>query len=86
MLPLWVDLYNFATLVEYLGIGVGYFDHAPDWTPEGLCAAFLEVLDQGPEGESMREKARELAVLANKRVGREVAADIIAGLAAKGHA
>jgi hypothetical protein len=65
---MWADLYDYATRVEYLGIGVfGSPKSAPNWTTEEVGNAFLRVLDGGEESMSIKEKftaAREIANLA----------------------
>lgn len=72
---------------EYGGFGVwASKDTTPDWTIEGLTAAFLKVLDGGEEGSAMRERAHVLGEEARERPGRETAARIIAELAASGRA
>jgi FAD/FMN-containing dehydrogenase len=53
---MWGDLYDYATRVEYLGIGVfGSPKSAPNWTTEEVGNAFLRVLDGGQESSSIKE-------------------------------
>ena len=79
---MWADLYDYATRVEYLGIGVfGSPKSAPNWTTEEVGNAFLRVLDGGEESMSIKEKARALGEVARKAGGRFTAAREIAKLA-----
>jgi hypothetical protein len=85
VLPMWVDLYDFAVRAEYLGIGVwGNKKAAPYWTAEELLASFLRVLDGGEEAISISEKAKELGRSAQKEPGRIRAANELAKLARSG--
>ena len=87
MLPLWVDLYEFAVLAEYLGVGIyASKQTAPEWTVEELSSASLRVLDGGPDAVAMAAKAQELGMIAKKEEGRNCAAREIAKLAGTGHA
>jgi UDP:flavonoid glycosyltransferase YjiC (YdhE family) len=82
---LWGDHYDYATRVEYLGIGVfGSPKSAPNWTAEEVGNAFLRVLDGGDESTSIKEKARALGEVARKAGGRSTAAREIAKLARTG--
>jgi UDP:flavonoid glycosyltransferase YjiC (YdhE family) len=84
VLPMWVDLYEFATRAEFLGIGVwGNKRSAPNWTAEELTNSFLRVLDDGEEAVAIREKAYELGKIAQKEPGRLRAGKEIAKLAHK---
>ncbi|KAL8382118.1 hypothetical protein RB595_006075 [Gaeumannomyces hyphopodioides] len=87
VLPLWMDLYNYATLAEYAGLGIWASKRsAPDWTVEELSAAILKVLSEDdPFAVAARAKAKALSAKAKVRLGRDHAADIIAEIAAKGH-
>jgi hypothetical protein len=61
--PVWLDTYDFATRVEYLGIGLwANRGHAPDVNGTSLRLALEEVIS-GPGAEAMRTKARKLAKL-----------------------
>lgn len=82
ILPLWVDLYNFAQIAEYLGIGVwpGQ-DIAPEWESKSLAEGFLKALTS----QTMREKAKALGEVARTYPGRNLAAQEIAKIAARGH-
>jgi UDP:flavonoid glycosyltransferase YjiC (YdhE family) len=86
VLPLWVDLYNYAALAEGLGVGLWASRRtAPGWTVEELSSALLTILSEDdPAGASMRAKARALGERARVRPGRDHAADIVAELAATG--
>ncbi|RGP72018.1 2-hydroxyacylsphingosine 1-beta-galactosyltransferase [Fusarium longipes] len=86
VLPLWADLYNYASLAETYGVGVwGCPGTSPNWTAEGLSQAFLKVLDGGEASVAMREKARKLGdrIQAAEK-GRDVAARKVAELAYSG--
>ena len=79
---MWVDLYDFATRVEYLGIGVwGNPKSAPNWTAEELGTAFLKVLGDSDASTSMRKRAQELGKTYQSKPGRNTAAREIAKLA-----
>jgi UDP:flavonoid glycosyltransferase YjiC (YdhE family) len=84
ILPLWIDLYNFATTSEYLGIGVWPGkETAPEWEAESLAEGFMQALT-GETAASMREKAKALAKVAESYGGRDTAAAEVAKLAAQG--
>ena len=84
ILPLWVDLYNFAQMVEYLGVGIWPGkDTAPDWDPETLGEGFLQSL-QGNTSVSIRNKAEEIGQIARAYRGRETSAAEVAKLASRG--
>ncbi|KAK8135475.1 hypothetical protein PG984_003415 [Apiospora sp. TS-2023a] len=81
VLPMWVDLYNYATLAEFTGVGVyATRGTAPDWSVEGLSSAFLAVVN-GPNSAGMRERARSVAERMRKDPGSHQAAKAIAELA-----
>lgn len=81
ILPLWMDLYNMAMLVEQVGVGV-YASRgtAPGWTVDGLVRGLERVLDDD-QAREMRSKAAGLSAKTKQRPGRTVAASVIAGLA-----
>ncbi|KAI0202027.1 hypothetical protein F4808DRAFT_450008 [Astrocystis sublimbata] len=84
ILPLWLDLYGFAQLAEYAGIGVwGCRETSPTWTADCLSEAILRVV-HGDESRSFQHKAHELHLLAQASPGRHVAASEIARLAGSG--
>ncbi|KAI0098013.1 UDP-Glycosyltransferase/glycogen phosphorylase [Nemania sp. FL0031] len=84
ILPLWLDLYGFAQLAEYTGVGVwGCRESSPVWTADCLSHAILRVVD-GIGHKSFRDNAQRLQVLAQARPGRYVAAEKIAHLAGSG--
>ncbi|EJT78299.1 hypothetical protein GGTG_03400 [Gaeumannomyces tritici R3-111a-1] len=87
ILPLWGDLYSYATLAEYAGLGIwASKQSAPDWTVEELSAAILKLLSEDdPFTVAARAKAKALSAKAKLRLGRDHAADIIAEIAAKGY-
>lgn len=78
VLPCWLDTFDFANRVEYLGIGVyGSRKAAPRVERTELSAAFTRVLGDGLEASRMRSKAKELGEIANKTGGRMRAAEKI---------
>ncbi|CAG9957069.1 unnamed protein product [Clonostachys rosea f. rosea IK726] len=83
ILPLWVDLYNFAALSETAGIGVwGCRDTSPNWTADGISNAIIKVVDGGDASISLREKAKSLGdKLRAGEKGRDISAREIAKLA-----
>lgn len=87
VLPMWADLYDYATRVEYLGIGVfGSPKSAPNWTAEEVGNAFSRILDGGEESMRIKAKAKALGEVARKAGGRSTAAREIAKLARTGSA
>lgn len=85
VLPQWLDHYNFAALVEEIGVGVwGCREASPDWTPGCLRDAILKVADGGDASAAMRRKAKELGDFAQRDPGKYVAARAIAKLAGSG--
>ncbi|KAH7262773.1 hypothetical protein BKA59DRAFT_489468 [Fusarium tricinctum] len=87
VMPLWADLYNYAVLVESIGIGVWACPNtSPDWTVEKLALAILKVVDGGKASLLMRSKARELGnrIQASEK-GRDIAARKVAELAHTGN-
>jgi UDP:flavonoid glycosyltransferase YjiC (YdhE family) len=82
---MWVDLYDYATRVEWLGIGVwGNRKSAPYWTAEELGTAFRTALLDGETAIPMREKAAELGKISQRDPGRKVAARELAKQARQG--
>ncbi|KAL9109104.1 MAG: hypothetical protein Q9227_006195 [Pyrenula ochraceoflavens] len=78
VLPVWMDTYDFATRVEWLGIGVrGNRSAAPRAEASELGQALLSAVD-GPDSESMRVKAKNIAESVGKVDGRVVAYEKIA--------
>lgn len=81
ILPLWLDLYNFATTAEYLGVGIWPGkDTAPVWHAHTLAQGFLAALI-GDESVAMRQKAKALGAVAATYGGRDWAAAEVARLA-----
>ena len=81
VLPMWLDLYNFAQLAEQIGVGVwACRGTSPRWAPGCLADAILEVAGS----DEMRGKAQQLSAQIRKTPGRDVAADVIAKLAMSG--
>ena len=85
VLPMWVDLFNYAQLAEQTGVGLwGCRSTTPDWTPQCLEESIVSVAF-GPESERFRAKAREISVEAKKDgLGRDIAAARVAALARSG--
>lgn len=85
-MPLWADLYNYAVLVESIGIGVWACPNtSPNWTVDELAQAILKVVDGEKASLLMRSKAKDLGdrVQASEK-GRDIAARKVAGLAHTG--
>ncbi|PWI76241.1 glycosyltransferase family 1 [Purpureocillium lilacinum] len=84
ILPLWVDLYNFAQIAEYLGVGIWPGkDTAPMWYAEVLSDGFVRALT-GESSVAMKKRARELEAVARRYGGQRAAAEKIASMAASG--
>lgn len=82
-----MDLYDYATRVEWLGIGVwGNEKSAPNWTAEELGNAFLKAFGDDEAAVSMRKKAGELGRFSQSSPGRVTSAREIAKLAQSPHA
>lgn len=94
VLPMWIDLYDFAIRVGYLGIGVWgsriaapnvscscsiYRGYYPNVKLMESSAAFLKVVGDGRV--SMRKRALELGIPYKKKPGRITAAHELAKLA-----
>ena len=87
ILPLWLDLYNFAQLVEDIGIGVwGCRETSPEWNADCLREGLMKVVDGGRESKAMRAEVKRLGEIAQSDPGRYVAAREIAKLASAGRA
>jgi UDP:flavonoid glycosyltransferase YjiC (YdhE family) len=73
VLPVWIDTYDFAIRVEYLGIGVwGNRVAAPYAVGSELGKALIEVVD-GDDSTAMLAKAKQIAAPFQDRPGRHVA-------------
>ena len=84
ILPLWVDLYNFAQIAEYLGVGIWPGkDTAPMWYADVLSDGFMRALT-GESSVAMKKRARELEAVARRYGGERAAAEKIASMAASG--
>lgn len=80
--PLWYDLYNYALLVEYLGVGIWPGkDTAPMWDANTLSKGIQTALDDP----NLRQNASRIAHASRKYPGRAAAAAIISNMAAQGH-
>lgn len=76
VLPMWADCYEFANRAEWLGIGIWGSRSSPlNWSKEDLSSAFLSVLANTDEAESMRVKARQLGKRFQVKPGRMCAAE-----------
>jgi UDP:flavonoid glycosyltransferase YjiC (YdhE family) len=73
VLPVWIDTYDFAIRVEYLGIGIwGNRVSAPYAEGLELSQALVQVVD-GDDSAAMLAKAKQIAVPFQNRPGRHVA-------------
>ena len=81
VLPVWYDTYDFASRVEYLGIGIyGSKSCSPKVKAEEFGNALMRVV--GHESQRFREKARKLQGVCQERgFGRVVGAKKVLGLA-----
>jgi len=71
VLPCWMDTFDFANRVEYLGIGVyGSRNSSPPVEAEELSRALMRVMGDGKEAAAMRTKAMEFAEITGKVGGR----------------
>jgi hypothetical protein len=83
-LPLWLDLYGFAQLIEHVGVGVwGCRDTSPYWAPDCLYDAIIRVA-QSNESAAFQDKAMKLRLKAQESPGRYGAAQKVARLAGSG--
>ncbi|KAH7305471.1 hypothetical protein B0I35DRAFT_443845 [Stachybotrys elegans] len=77
-LPLWFDCYNYASLGEYLGIGIWAGSAtAPHWHTKPMVKDFLRAL-VGEESLALRKRATELGFKAKAYGGRQKAAKEVA--------
>jgi UDP:flavonoid glycosyltransferase YjiC (YdhE family) len=77
VLPCWLDTYDFAERVEFLGIGIhGSRGRSPLVDAKQLGRAFLEVV-MNKRGKAMAQKAKKLAEIVASYGGREAAAEKI---------
>jgi UDP:flavonoid glycosyltransferase YjiC (YdhE family) len=71
VLPCWMDTFDFANRVEYLGIGVyGSRNTSPRIEADELSRALMRVMGDGKEAALMKAKAKELAEVTGKVGGR----------------
>ncbi|KAL0933327.1 UDP-glucoronosyl and UDP-glucosyl transferase [Colletotrichum truncatum] len=85
IIPMWLDLYNFAQVAESIGVGVyATRGTAPAWTTEGLSEAFLRVVGKSQESRAIRNKAHTLGREAKEISGRHTAAKQISDMASVG--
>lgn len=87
ILPVWFDLYSFAMMAEYAGVGIWPGKGlAPEWESKPLGEGFMTAL-KGDKTDSIQEKAVALKEAAAKYPGRDCAAEHVArmaGVALKG--
>lgn len=77
ILPCWLDTWDFANRVEWLGIGVyGSHNAAPSVEAEELSRALMKVL-ANIDAVLMRAKAKELAAVSAVPGGRRKACEKI---------
>ncbi|KAI9713657.1 MAG: hypothetical protein M1812_006629 [Candelaria pacifica] len=81
ILPMWLDLYDFAERAEYLGVGLmGNRRAAPTVDPVELSDVLLTVVGQEGKEETsiaMRDRAKVLAKIAQQKGGRGLACEAI---------
>lgn len=81
VLPCWLDTFEFANRVEYLGIGIyGSRASAPRVEAGELSRALMRVLDAGDEASRMKWKATQLAEISGRVGGRVKACEKIVEL------
>ena len=86
ILPQWVDLYDYASLVERLNIGTwGCRETSPNWTAECLQDAFLLSVNGSHASSLMAKNAASFGERARRSPGRDVAAREVERLAASGY-
>lgn len=82
---MWADTYDYANLVEWLGIGAwANRETAPFTNGKELGEKLLTVCGEGKEAAAMKEKAKQLSEIYHQSPGRETAAREIARLAGIG--
>jgi UDP:flavonoid glycosyltransferase YjiC (YdhE family) len=82
VLPMWVDLYDYATRTEWLGVGFwGSRTAAPFWEAGELGDAFMRLLDGSDEARRIAARAKEVGELVRARGGRHTAAQAIVNYA-----
>lgn len=75
ILPVWIDTYDFATRVEFLGVGTwGSHTAAPRVEASELGRALVKVVDSS-ESAGMRQKAKAISEPLRKVEGRVVACE-----------
>jgi UDP:flavonoid glycosyltransferase YjiC (YdhE family) len=78
VLPCWLDTFDFASRVEYLGIGVyGSRKSSPGVEAVELSGALMRVMGGGEEAARMEARAKELAEITRKVGGRVKACEKI---------
>ncbi|KAF2260858.1 UDP-Glycosyltransferase/glycogen phosphorylase [Lojkania enalia] len=82
VLPLWVDHYNIAVLVERLNIGIwGCRASSPQWTAECLHGSIASLVEANENTKRIRKNADKLAEISRASPGRDGAARIVARFA-----
>jgi hypothetical protein len=81
ILPCWLDTFEFANRVEYLGIGIYRSRTAAPRVEAGeVSRALMRVLGDGEEALSMMQKAKQLAEISGRVGGRVKACEKIVEL------
>ena len=76
-MPQWLDLYDYAVRVEWLGHGIyANKGHAAKINAVQLADAFVRVLSDG-EGKAMKEKAKDIAEACRRGGGVKTVADTL---------
>lgn len=83
ILPLWSDLYAFASLADDLGIGRwACRSTSPVWNAKCLSKGMLDVVGDSKSAASIRTKAKELgSTVQSREKGRDISAREISRLA-----
>ena len=82
---MWADTYDYANLVEWLGIGAwANRETAPFVTGKELGEKLVRVCGEAGEAVAMRDKAKQFSEIYHRNPGRETAAREIARLAGMG--
>jgi len=85
ILAQWLDLYDNAVKIEYLGLGIyGNKTQPPAVGVVEFGAALRRIVGPGPESERFRQRARKVGELCRAAGGRKTAVDIILKEVTKG--
>ena len=78
-MPQWLDLYDYAVRVEWLGHGIyANKNHPAKFHAVQLADAFIRTLSEG-DGKAMKEKAMEVAAACRRGGGVRTVASTILG-------